>query len=85
MTGRDEFIIAEALATALIALEQLPDARQPTRNMADMEMLLNSLCRPVCTENSIRRRRSKQSLRLSGFSISLLRPSVVSSASAALD
>ena len=43
ITGRNEFIIAEALATALIALEQLPDARQPTRNMADMKMLLNSL------------------------------------------
>jgi len=43
VTGRDEFIIAEALATALIALEQLPEARQPTRNMADMKMLLNSL------------------------------------------
>ncbi len=43
ITGRDEFIIAEALATALIALEQLPEARQPTRNMADMRMLLNSL------------------------------------------
>jgi hypothetical protein len=43
VTGRDEFIIGEALATALIALEQLPDAYQPTRNMADMKMLLNSL------------------------------------------
>jgi len=43
VTGRDEFIIGEALATALIALEQLPDARQPTHNMADMKMLLNSL------------------------------------------
>jgi hypothetical protein len=46
ITGRDEFIIAEALATALIALEQLPEARQPTRNMADMRMLLNSLYPP---------------------------------------
>lgn len=46
ITGRDEFIIAEALATALIALEQLPDARQPTRNMGDMKMLLNSLYAP---------------------------------------
>jgi hypothetical protein len=46
VTGRDEFIIGEALATALIALEQLPDARQPTRNMTDMKMLLNSLCAP---------------------------------------
>ena len=43
VTGRDEFIIGEALATALIALEQLPEVRQPTRNMADMKMLLNSL------------------------------------------
>jgi hypothetical protein len=34
VTGRDEFIIGEALATALIALEQLPETRQPTRNMA---------------------------------------------------
>ena len=46
VTGRDEFIIGEALATALIALEQLPEARQPTRNMADMKMLLNSLYPP---------------------------------------
>jgi hypothetical protein len=43
LTGRDEFIIDEALATALIALEQLSEARQPTRNMTDMKMLLNSL------------------------------------------
>jgi hypothetical protein len=46
VTGRDEFIIGEALATALIALERLPEARQPTRNMADMKMLLNSLYAP---------------------------------------
>jgi hypothetical protein len=43
VTGRDEFIIGEALATALVALEQLPEVRQPTRNMTDMKMLLNSL------------------------------------------
>ena len=43
VTGRDQFIIGEALATALIALEQLPEVRQPTRNMADMKMVLNSL------------------------------------------
>lgn len=46
ITGRDGLILAEALATALIALEQLPDVRQPTRNMADMRMLLNSLYLP---------------------------------------
>ena len=47
LTGRDEFIIGEALATALIALEQLPEVRQPTRNMTDMKMLLNSLYAPA--------------------------------------
>ena len=46
ITGRDTFIIAEALATALAALEQLPPARQPTRNIADMKMVLNSLYPP---------------------------------------
>ena len=46
ITGRDEFIIAEALATALVALEELPPARQPKRNIADMRMLLNSLYPP---------------------------------------
>ena len=46
ITGRDELIIAEALATALVALEQLPSVRRPTRNIADMRMLLNSLYPP---------------------------------------
>jgi hypothetical protein len=46
ITGRDEFIVAEALATALVALEELPSTRQPTRNIADMKMLLNSLYPP---------------------------------------
>ena len=46
ITGRDEFIIAEALATALVALEQLPPLRQPTRNIADMKTLLNTLYPP---------------------------------------
>jgi hypothetical protein len=46
VTGRDKFIIGEALATALVALEQLPEVRQPTRNMTDMKMLLNSLYPP---------------------------------------
>lgn len=37
ITGRDEFIIGDALAIALIALEQLPAARQPKRCMTDMK------------------------------------------------
>jgi hypothetical protein len=46
ITGRDEFIIAEALAKALVALKELPPVQQPTRNIADMKMLLNSLYPP---------------------------------------
>jgi hypothetical protein len=44
VTGRDEFIIGEALATALIALEQLPKVRQPPRNMADKNATEQPLC-----------------------------------------
>ena len=40
ITGRDLWIITEALATALVALEQLPAERQPTGNMDDMKKLL---------------------------------------------
>ena len=40
ITGRDLWIITEALATALVALEQLPAERQPTNNMEDMKKLL---------------------------------------------
>jgi hypothetical protein len=36
-TGRDEFIIAEALAKAFVALEQLPPVPEPTRNIADIK------------------------------------------------
>jgi hypothetical protein len=38
--------LGRLLRPALIALEQLPEERQPTRNMADMKMLLNSLYAP---------------------------------------
>jgi hypothetical protein len=44
ITGRDEFIIAEALATALVALEQLSAERQPRGDMGDMRRLLGGLC-----------------------------------------
>jgi len=46
ITGRGEFIIAEALATALIALEQLPEVRQPTRNTSDFRKMPKSLYDP---------------------------------------
>jgi hypothetical protein len=40
ITGRDSWIIGEALAQALITLEQLPEDRQPHGNMEDMRRLL---------------------------------------------
>jgi hypothetical protein len=40
ITGRDSFLITEALATALIALERLPANRQPKSNMDDIRKLL---------------------------------------------
>jgi hypothetical protein len=40
ITGRDSHIMADALATALVALEQLPEDRQPSGNMDDMRKLL---------------------------------------------
>jgi hypothetical protein len=40
ITGRDEWVITEALATALIALEQLPEKHQPRTHMDDVRKLL---------------------------------------------
>lgn len=43
VTGRDSHIIADALATALVALEQLPEDRRPEGNIEDMRALLGHL------------------------------------------
>jgi hypothetical protein len=40
VTGRDHYIVVDALATALVALEQLPPEKQPESNMEDMNALL---------------------------------------------
>jgi hypothetical protein len=40
-TGRDNFIMIEALATAIIAMEQMSPEWQPTSNMEDMKILLS--------------------------------------------
>jgi hypothetical protein len=40
ITGHDEWVITEALATALIALEQLPPKHQPATHMDDIRKLL---------------------------------------------
>jgi hypothetical protein len=40
ITGRDEWVTTEALATALVALEQLPPKHQPRTHMDDIKKLL---------------------------------------------
>ena len=44
VTGHDEWVITEALATALIALEQLPPQHQPRPHMDDIKKLLGARC-----------------------------------------
>jgi hypothetical protein len=46
ITGHDEWVITEALATALIALEQLPPKHQPRAQMDDIGKLLAAGCQP---------------------------------------
>jgi hypothetical protein len=41
VTGHDEWVVTEALATALIALEQLPEKHQPRAHMEDLRKLLS--------------------------------------------
>ncbi|MDB5580412.1 MAG: hypothetical protein JWR80_5588 [Bradyrhizobium sp.] len=44
ITGHDEWVLTEALATALVALEQLPAASQPRPHMEDIKKLLVAGC-----------------------------------------
>lgn len=47
VTGRDEWVITEALATALVALEQLPPKHQPRVHMDDIRKLLAAGSEPA--------------------------------------
>jgi hypothetical protein len=40
ITGHDEWVVVEALATAFVALEQLPPVHQPRAHMDDIKKLL---------------------------------------------
>src|SRR6478672_6007786 len=51
ITGHDEWVVTEALATALIALEQLPQKHQPGPHMDDIRKLLAAGCQPAGTVN----------------------------------
>jgi hypothetical protein len=44
ITGHDEWIVTEALATALVALEQLPPQHQPCTHMDEIKKLLAAGC-----------------------------------------
>ncbi|WP_315703247.1 MULTISPECIES: hypothetical protein [unclassified Bradyrhizobium] len=40
ITGHDDWVVTEALATALVALEQLPEKHQPRVHMDELRKLL---------------------------------------------
>jgi hypothetical protein len=44
ITGHDEWVVTEALATAFVALEQLPPKHQPRPHMEDIRNLLTARC-----------------------------------------
>ena len=46
ITGHDEWVFTEALATALVALEQLEPKHQPRKHMDDIGKLLVAGCQP---------------------------------------
>ena len=46
ITGHDEWVVTQALATALVALEQLPPNIQPRPHMEDIKKLLIANCQP---------------------------------------
>ncbi len=46
ITGHDDWVLTEALATAIVALEQLPSKHQPRPHMEDILKLLNARCQP---------------------------------------
>src|SRR5439155_15428455 len=46
ITGHDEWVVTESLATALIALEQLEPKHRPLKHMDDIRKLLIAGCQP---------------------------------------
>jgi hypothetical protein len=46
ITGHDDWVVTEALATALVALEMLPAVHQPHAHMDDVKKLLAARCQP---------------------------------------
>jgi hypothetical protein len=46
ITGHDEWVVTEALETALVALEQLPPNHQPRTHMDEIKKLLAAASQP---------------------------------------
>ena len=46
ITGHDEWVVTEALATALVALEQLEPTQQSRQQMEDIRKMLAAKCQP---------------------------------------
>ena len=46
ITGHDDWVMTQALATALVALQQLPEKIQPRPHMEDIRKLLIAGCAP---------------------------------------
>lgn len=46
ITGHDEWVVTEALATAIVALEQLAPIHQPRTLIDDVRKLLAASCQP---------------------------------------
>src|SRR6266403_2396735 len=61
VTGHDGWVITEALATALVALEQLPPKHQPRTQMDDISKLLAAGCQPGTVNLRARYRRVNDS------------------------
>ena len=53
ITGHDEWVLTEALATALVALEQLPPVSQPRPHMEDIRKLLIAGCQHGTVINNV--------------------------------
>lgn len=50
ITGHDEWVLTEALATALVALEQLPPKHRPQAQMDDIRKLLSNGKEPATVD-----------------------------------
>jgi hypothetical protein len=51
VTGRDGYLIRQALAYTVTAIELLPEERQEQSNAQDMRLILDCLCSPFLRQH----------------------------------